>query len=252
MNDFNENRFAAEYSTTLTNTSKSQLAKFDYSALDEDDRKYIQRYKERDIRRQQTYYLDTAKDLVEIQSRLAKYGQGHFVKWIEIETNYAVSQVYRLIDVYNYFSQLGKMEQENFIALPKTLQYEVAKPSAPPELVEQVMNGDITTHKEYIRLKKELEETTMLFDYSTLNKADCKIVKRLEAEFTKQQLELIIKINSAKEEVYNKLKEKNQLELYKPWCASLNIDWAEYEPTKEEFETLVKNIVVKIIENAAN
>ena len=38
------------------------------------------------------------------------------------------------------------------------MQYEVAKPSAPPELVEQVMNGDITTHKEYIELKKQLDE----------------------------------------------------------------------------------------------
>lgn len=31
------------------------------------------------------------------------------------------------------------------------------KPDAPPKLVEQVMNGDITTHKDYIALKKELE-----------------------------------------------------------------------------------------------
>lgn len=36
--------------------------------------------------------------------------------------------------------------------------YEAARPSAPPELVEQVKSGDITTHKKYIKLKKDLEE----------------------------------------------------------------------------------------------
>ena len=34
-------------------------------------------------------------------------------------------------------------------ALPPTLLYAVAKPSAPAELVEQVKNGDITTNKQY-------------------------------------------------------------------------------------------------------
>lgn len=65
-----------------------------------------------------------------------------------------------MINVFNFrSSQIATSEQNQlFDSLSKSLQYEVAKPSAPPELVEQVMNGDITTHKEYIRLKKELEE----------------------------------------------------------------------------------------------
>lgn len=42
---------------------------------------------------------------------------------------------------------------------PLTLSYEVSKPDAPAELVEKVLDGDITTNAEYIKLKAELERT---------------------------------------------------------------------------------------------
>lgn len=132
-------------------------AVFDYTVLSSDDADVAMKYRERHLHRQQSYYLDEAKDLAEIQERLAKYDGGTFVKWIEMETEYSKSAVYQLIDIHNQFSKFGKPEQEKFLALPKTLQIDISAKSAPPELVEQVMNGDITTHKEYIELKKQLE-----------------------------------------------------------------------------------------------
>lgn len=134
-------------------------AVFDYTVLNSDDADVAMKYRERHLHRQQSYYLDEAKDLAEIQERLAKYDGGTFVKWIETETEYSTKSVYNLIDIYNQFCKFTKPEQETFIALPKTLQIDISAKSAPPELVEQVMNGDITTHKEYIELKKQLDET---------------------------------------------------------------------------------------------
>ena len=43
-------------------------------------------------------------------------------------------------------------------ALPTTLLYAVAKPSAPAELVEKVKNGEVTTNKEYQDLLKENQQ----------------------------------------------------------------------------------------------
>ena len=42
--------------------------------------------------------------------------------------------------------------------MPPTLLYAVAKPSAPPELVEKVKNGEITTNKAYQDLLKESQQ----------------------------------------------------------------------------------------------
>lgn len=150
-------------------TSDNTPAVFDYSVLENEDMEAALGYRERHTRRQQSYYLDEAKDLADIQSRLAKYDGGVFVKWLETETPYSSSAAYRLIDIHNQFSQLGKLEQEIFIALPKTLQYDISAKSAPPELTEQVMKGDITTHKDYIELKKQLDEANRKAELAELH-----------------------------------------------------------------------------------
>jgi predicted nucleic acid-binding Zn-ribbon protein len=56
---------------------------------------------------------------------------------------------------------------EIFDNLPKMLQADISSPSAPAEAVNAVLSGDITTHKDYIALKKRIEELT-----EELDKAD--------------------------------------------------------------------------------
>lgn len=175
-------------------------AVFDYTVLSDDDAEFAKSYQERHLHRQQSYYLDEAKDLAEMQSRFANYNGGIFVKWIETETEYSKSAVYQLIDIHNQFSKFGKPEQEKFLALPKTLQIDISAKSAPPQLVEQVMSGDITTHKEYIELKKELEYT----------KSDLRNVERnfderekLRMQLGEENTQLQIKVKQLSEEVEN-------------------------------------------------
>jgi len=97
----------------------------------------------------------------EAQEKLAGSNQynGLFEKWIN-SMGFKKDTVYRMINVHKFCSsQIATSSQaELFDSLSKSLQYEIAKPSAPAELVEQVLNGDITTHKDYIALKKQLEE----------------------------------------------------------------------------------------------
>ena len=81
-------------------------------------------------------------------SKHGNRGDDSFRAWccsigITKSTAYNLLQVSALID--------GSSPRQRAIleALPPTLLYAVAKPSAPAELVEQVKNGDITTNKQY-------------------------------------------------------------------------------------------------------
>lgn len=137
--------------------------KFNYAVLTAELGDYL-RHKEEQLRNEyMNFTANCGRIFAEAQEKLAKHGFGEnngvFDKWIS-SMGFAKPTVYRMISVYNFrSSQIETNEQAQlFDSLSKSLQYEVAKPSAPPELVEQVMNGDITTHKEYIKLKKELSE----------------------------------------------------------------------------------------------
>lgn len=56
---------------------------------------------------------------------------------------------YRLLQVSNLFDSSTPREQKVLEELGPSLLYAAAKPSAPPELVDAVKSGDITSHKQY-------------------------------------------------------------------------------------------------------
>lgn len=59
------------------------------------------------------------------------------------------STAYNLLQVSALMDGSSPRQRAILEALPPTLLYAVAKPSAPAELVTQVKSGDITTHKQY-------------------------------------------------------------------------------------------------------
>lgn len=134
-------------------------ADFDYSELDTDTAKALKGCEA--IIKQETsgYFTMLGAKFKEAQELLANHGKGTFERWYS-SIGFKRQTVYNLIQRYEFSSSptIGGHE-EIFEALPVTLSYEISKPTAPPELVEQVMNGDITTRKEYIELKKQLDET---------------------------------------------------------------------------------------------
>ena len=65
---------------------------------------------------------------------------------------------YRLLQVSALLENSSPRQKEILEALPPTLLYAAAKPSAPQELVERVQTGDITTNKQYQEALKQLKE----------------------------------------------------------------------------------------------
>lgn len=135
---------------------------FNYAVLSAEMGDYL-RSKEQQLKNEyMSFTANCGAIFAEAQERLAKHGFGEnngvFEKWIT-SMGFAKPTVYRMISIYNFrSSQIETNEGQTFFdTLPKTLQADISAKSAPSELVEQVMNGDITTHAEYIKLKKELE-----------------------------------------------------------------------------------------------
>lgn len=68
------------------------------------------------------------------------------------------STAYNLLQVSALMDGSSPRERAILEALPPTLLYAVAKPSAPQELVEKVKNGEVTTNKAYQDLLKENQQ----------------------------------------------------------------------------------------------
>lgn len=68
------------------------------------------------------------------------------------------STAYNLLQVSALMDGSSPRQRAILEALPPTLLYAVAKPSAPQELVEKVKNGEVSTNKEYQALLKENQQ----------------------------------------------------------------------------------------------
>ena len=63
------------------------------------------------------------------------------------------------MSVYKAFQNLESIDdQKNFLSQPKTLQYEMSKPSANKEANEAVLNGEVKSTKEYKELERKLKQ----------------------------------------------------------------------------------------------
>ena len=153
--DFNDYDSPAVKQDTPTDT-----AAFDYSAVDEDTANYLRKATARIA----NSYADIGAVLAEAQERLAHNNNGIFEKWYT-SLGMPRQTVYRFIQIHNFrnemlkSSQIGRNQLDLFDNLPKMLQADISSPSAPSEAVNAVLSGDITTHKDFIAMKKQLEET---------------------------------------------------------------------------------------------
>lgn len=137
--------------------SSSDTSVFDYSELDSDTAAKLESVTAEIFNVRKDYIFTMAKKVAYAHELLANHYGGKFGVWCE-SIGISRDTGNNLVRVAEIFGNLTADEQKNLSQVKPSLLYEAAKPSAPPKLVEQVMNGDITTHKEYIRLKKELEE----------------------------------------------------------------------------------------------
>ncbi len=104
-----------------------------------------------------TAYTELGRHLSEARDRLANNKSGVFEEWYTA-LGFKRDRVYSLINRYDYI--LRNSEDISVLeSLPLSLSYEVSKPSAPKELKQAVLDGGITTHKQYREMRAKLKES---------------------------------------------------------------------------------------------
>ena len=91
------------------------------------------------------------------KARNNQHSDDTFKSWC-LSIGITKDSAYRLLQVSALMDGSSPRQRAILEALPPTLLYAVAKPSAPQELVEQVKNGEVTTNKEYQALLKENQQ----------------------------------------------------------------------------------------------
>lgn len=129
---------------------------FDYSELDSDTAAKLENVTAEIFNVRKEYIFTMAKKVAYAHGLLANCGNGKFGAWCE-SVGISRDTGNNLVRIAEIFGNISAEEQKSLSQLKPSLLYEAARPSAPAELVEQVKSGNITTHKEYIELKKQLE-----------------------------------------------------------------------------------------------
>lgn len=91
------------------------------------------------------------------KARNNQHSEDTFKSWC-LSIGITKDSAYRLLQVSALMDGSSPRQRAILEALPPTLLYAVAKPSAPQELVEKVKNGEVTTNKAYQDLLKENQQ----------------------------------------------------------------------------------------------
>lgn len=132
-------------------------SKFDYAQLDEGVSAYLLK-KESSMREiVGKAYTELGRELKEAQDELSNHGYGCFEEWYT-SLGFKKDRVYSLIQRFDLI--VGNSDKRELLEdLPVSLSYEIAKPNADSELKQKVLNGDITSHKQYKELEFRIKQS---------------------------------------------------------------------------------------------
>ena len=223
---------------------------FDYKILDEELAKFLQEKEKQMKNTISNAYYQIGKELKEAQEKLSGNNQydGIFQKWYE-SLGFKKTTVYNYMNYYDLVVQ-NLEDRKQIEALPRSLVYEIAKPSADEELKEKLLDGDITTHKKYKELKKEKEKAEKekeemekkLKEQKELKK---KAYKKME-ELEDQEPEVVVK-ERVPQEVQNRINEleerageledhKSEVRDYKKKKKEINQEISELQEYKRKLK----------------
>lgn len=162
---------------------------FDYSLLDAKTKDFLEERANIIYGIQSRSAYEIGKQLVKAQNELSARGYGCFEEWYR-SLGFKTTKAYEYINHFKFVSsQNEETKIEIFERLPKTLQAQMSKPSADPEVNQAVFDGDIKTHKEYKELERQLN----------LSKADNKILQEKNERLADQALQGLEKKTVTKE-----------------------------------------------------
>lgn len=173
---------------------------FDYSELDTDTAAKLETLTAEIFNVRKEYIFTMAKKVAYAHDLLANHYGGKFGAWCE-SIGISRDTGDNMVRVAELFGNSTEIERQNLEKLTDgnvKLLYEAARPSAPIELVEAVKNGDITTHKEYIELKKELERTKETAKNQSLTIDD---LLKQQSELVKQNSGMNLELSNANKRI---------------------------------------------------
>ena len=170
---------------------------FEYSELDTDTAEQLGKISENVLNIKKKYIFDMAEQVKKAHDLLANCKNGLFGAWC-MSIGISRDTGNNLVNIAETFGNISAEEQKNLSQLKPSLLYESARPSAPVELVEAVKNGDITTHKEYIELKKELERTKETAKNQSLTIDD---LLKQQSELVKQNSGMNLELSNANKKI---------------------------------------------------
>lgn len=203
---------------------------FDYSLVDFETQEFLQECSNIIYGIQSKSAYEIGKQLVKAQEVLAKNRYGCFEEWYS-SLGFRKTKAYEYINHYNFIrSQSEQLNIETFEELPKKLQSEMSKPSANPELNQKVFDGDITTHKQYKELERQLK----------LAEADKERLKQQNERLAEQALSAkVVEKEVVIEKVpddYESTKQLNRTLLDKNKELSTTLEEAEWELDSKKLE----------------
>lgn len=130
---------------------------FDYSVVDIETQRFLEESASIIYGIQSKSAFDIGRQLAQAQEKLSANGYGCFEEWYR-SLGFKTTKAYEYINHFKFVSsQNEETKIDIFSNLPKSLQAQVAKPSALPEVNQAVFDGDITTHKAYKELERKLK-----------------------------------------------------------------------------------------------
>lgn len=202
---------------------------FDYSLVDNETAEFL---KEREYTINgiaEDARIKIGRELKKAKEKLANHGNGIFRKWHE-SGGMDKNQVNYYISLESLSRNLDKHQKDNFLNAPKSLQVEVMKKNAPSELKQKVLDGDITTHKEYKQLQKDKEE---LEQQKTQLESQLEQAQRSES-IARKQLE---EAEDKEPEVVEKYMEPEDYETAKEQAKKLSREKKELEQKVKFYES---------------
>ena len=145
----------APENTAINITEPDNIVAFDYSTVDEETAGFLQEKANKITEIRIKSVLALGKELKEAQEKLANHGNGTFEKWVS-SLNMSDQTARNYI---NGFEWIGKnfANLEDAKEIQPSLLFAASKSSAPAELQQAVVDGDITKHKDYVEALKKLE-----------------------------------------------------------------------------------------------
>jgi hypothetical protein len=228
----------------LINTNEAApAATFDYSTVDNDTASFLQEKEQKITQIRMMSVMAIGKEIKEVHEKLANNKTGTFQKWCR-SIGISEDTVRNYIRAYDYIAEnFGNIEAAENIQ--PSLLFAISKPSAPKELQEKVLSGDITSHKQYKEMEEKLKaiegaaKTAIEASKKNLERADKAEAKAKELDESLRKLTKAHAVSPAEvEKLKKELEEANRQveiltdELMKP----VEVEPAVVEKVPEETE----------------